>query len=153
MPSQTYDDPDLMDKYGDMRLDDILRLTEPELTRAKRAWVEAGKHEPDGGVVKLVTNDKKQLKTAYKDRKHKVLVVGPQGLRVARLTALDLMRDYGQGGTYYLRDQASGYTKAQWNQRKAAKPQEMEAYGEPTFILNYLTHDTGEAESEGTANA
>ena len=134
-------------RFGEMRLDDILDLGEPERTRAIRAWIAAGDlMDGDEASVLVKTSDGKPLPTEYRNKHGRQVVVDHNGRRVSRRRALDMLLKYGKSptgkwqGQYLGRDQRTGFTKASFINYIRRNPELEDVYGEPSFITNYLTH-------------
>lgn len=120
---------------GDRKLDDILFHTEePERTQLLRAWLDAD-HLGDGRV-RIAPASGKPLVIRYQGREW---TFGPEGRRVPRRVAIDLLLSFGERGLYRGRDQATGFTRLQWT---TLKPEIRALYDESkiSFLDDYLTH-------------
>jgi hypothetical protein len=122
-------------QVGSLRLDDILfRTEEPERTQLLRAWVGAD-HLGDGRV-RIAPASGKPFTIRYQGREW---TFGPEGRRVPRAVAIDLLLNFGEQGLYRGRDQATGFTRLQWT---TLKPEVRALYDESqiVFLEDYLTH-------------
>jgi hypothetical protein len=140
-------------RVASLRLDDILfRSEEPERTQLLRAWVDAD-HLGDGRV-RIAPASGKPLVIRYQGREW---TFGPEGRRVPRRVAIDLLLNFGEQGLYRGRDQATGFTRLQWT---TLKPEVRALYDESqiAFLDDYLTHvveaeDPGEVQPEKSKKA
>ena len=126
-----------------LRLDDILfRTEEPERTQLLRAWVDAD-HLGDGRV-RIAPASGKPMVVRYQGREW---TFGPEGRRVPRSVAIDLLYNFGERGLYRGRDQATGFTRLQWT---TLKPEIRALYDESqiSFLDDYLTHVIDESGTE-----
>jgi hypothetical protein len=129
-------------QVANLRLDDILfRTEEPERTQLLRAWVDAD-HLGDGRV-RIAPASGRPLVLRYQGREW---TFGPEGRRVPRQVAIDLLWNFGERGLYRGRDQATGFTRLQWT---TLKPEIRALYDESQirFLDDYLTHIVEEVET------
>lgn len=137
---------------GKMMLQDILRMEEPRRTHYIKAWVDAGQYDEAGGKVKLRTHDGKKLEVPYGEGK--TMTFPFTGKLVSRLAALRLLRDYGENGFYYGRDQATGMARAEYEALQHREPAIAAQYAKQklNFIESYLLQvpfsETEEGEDE-----
>ncbi|MCX2725996.1 hypothetical protein OO015_00545 [Thermomicrobium sp. 4228-Ro] len=140
-------------KVGNLRLDDILfRTEEPVRTQLLRAWVDAD-HLGDGRV-RVAPASGKPLTIRWQGREW---IFGPEGRRIPRRVAIDLLLNFGEQGLYRGRDQATGFTRLQWT---TLKPEVRALYDESQIVFfdDYLTHvveaeDSGEVQQEKSKKA
>ena len=122
------------------RLDDILELGEPMRTNALKQWIYEGDHDyvHDGRVL-IKTADGSTITFPFNG---KPFVVPPQGRRVSRRVAVELLRMLGKNGYLRNRDIQSGFTRGQWARLKKEDKEYYKARGieKLEFITTYLTH-------------
>lgn len=148
-----------VEKAGRMMIQDILKMAEPERTYYIKAWIDYGQYDENGGMVKLRNPDRKVVRIPY-GGKGKFMTFPYTGKEVARRSALQIIRDFGDGGYYNGVDMATGMSRDAWEALQISDPQIAAQYAKRTldFNENYLeqvpygpeVEETDEAEEDLT---
>jgi hypothetical protein len=156
-------------RWGDYRIDDIVKIENPfVMAMAVQSWLAAREERDENTVkLKLVDSDEQRVTFDYVLAGKRFTIDKTNGRNVRPKVALDLIRMYGPHGKYRGRDQASGFDEMGWVSWQATDEIRSRAYakvmqrqkhwetGEPNFINCYLTHvlPSDEEEAEPAAEA
>ncbi len=134
---------------GKLMIQDILRMTEPRRTYYIKAWIDYGQYDENGGMVKLRNPERKRAEIPY-GGKGKKMVFPFTGKQVARITALDIIRNFGPDGYYRGIDMATGMSRESWEALKIGEKDIARQYKEEQFHFdeNYLEQVPYGAEEE-----
>ena len=124
-----------VERAGKMMLQDILTMSEPERTYYIKAWIDYGQFDDTGGMVKLRNPEGRVVKIPY-GGKGKFMTFPYQGKEVSRRAALQILRDFGQGGYYHGVDMGTGMSRDSWEALKIGNPEIAAQYKEERLSFN-----------------